>query len=208
MSLLPQSGGIGGWHDVGMQAVNLLGNWALSRAQARAMRRAANAQARAYGALYGATQGGGPVLNITPGIGASSGLSVGAPPAWQNQAAWQTAPPDVFGGGGVSEAGVLPAVLPALGAAGAAVARGLPAIVRAVQRAFPSLAGGAAVALASALAQNGFSSGGPYRSEAGNKAIAYRGDLAACRRLRKAGQAIGYARATGMRRSLRGRKRC
>jgi hypothetical protein len=206
MSLLPQSAGIGGWSDVGRDAINLLGNWAVSRAQERAAKRAFKYRTRA---LTLQQPMGNAVMNLTPGIGGvPSYMLPAAAPAWQDLAAWQQAPVsagDVFEPTMAAIGGVVPAVT----AVGTAIARQVPAIVRAVQRAFPSLAGGAAVALASALASNGFSAGGPYRTESANRAIAYRGDLAACKRLRAAGKAIGYARATGLsRRSVRRGRRC
>jgi hypothetical protein len=123
--------------------------------------------------------------NTTPGIGGSS----------------LTPPSDPFGG--ITTAGMGGALVPAVAGA---VVRYAPRVLALAKSLAKYVAPAVAIEMAQVLVADGVTGGGPYRTAAGNSAIAYRGDLAACKRLRKAGQAIGYARATGMRRSVRRRK--
>lgn len=206
-------GGTGGsnvWDVIGA-GVNTLTNWAVGKSQAKQQIKYLKQLNKLRAG--GAGGYGGNVLNLNPNLGGSTNVGgfwpslPGAGPLYQQA---PMSPDDVFGttvpAGSMTTEANLPAVVTAVGGA---VARAVPGMVRSVMRAFPGLAAGAAVALATSLAEKGFSHGGPYRTESANKAIAYRGDLQACKRLRAAGKAIGYARATGVRRSVRRRgRRC
>lgn len=170
-------GSSGGWQEALGQGLGALTSYYAGKAQYKGQLALAKQQRR--------------FQTLTPNIGST------AMTPYQN--AVMQNPEDIFGG--VTQASMLPALIPAAGLA----VRGIGALARSLSK---YLAPAAAVELAARLAFDGASVGGPYRTEAGNKALAYRGDLAACKRLRKLGSAIGYARSTGVRRRVGRRGRC
>lgn len=183
-------GGGGGWAPSGGGGFGTT-NWGdvlLQGLNVGLSYKAAKEQAKAMRRMYG---GGGGFMIQQPNLG--GGLML-APPSG-----------DIFGGGAPTVP--VPAVpgsstpAPFVGAA----IRGGAALLKVLAK---YVGPAAAVELAANLMSDGVTAGGPYRTEAANRAIAYRGDLAACKRLRAAGKAIGYARATGMRRSVRRGRRC
>lgn len=206
-------GGFGGvnWGDVLIGGANVVGAYFDRKQQRKLLKQQARMQQMMN------MGGGNPFLNTNPNLGGVAGQSLNfgsltpsGASSWGDLAAWQTAPVDpggLFGGAVATNAG-LPAVL-APGVVGGTVATigriGGP-LLRTLMK---YMAPAAAAALITDLIEGGVTAGGPYRTESANKAIAYRGDLAACKRLRAAGKAIGYARATGVRRgSVRRRRRC
>lgn len=215
LGVVGAGGGGGGygtdWSNLLLGGANVVGAYFDRKQQRKLLKQQARLQRNAMQGF-----GGSMYQNINPNLGASLtpgaqnwGMPTTAQPGGQ-YAAWQTAPIDpgmIFDEGGLQ---VTQAGLP-IAAAGAAVAAGARAVagsslVRALMK---YVAPAAAFALAESLMDDGVTAGGPYRTSAGNKALAYRGDLAACKRLRKLGGAIGYARATGTRRgSVRRGRRC
>lgn len=210
-------GGFGAvnWGDVLIGGANVVGAY-FDRKQQRKLLKA---QQRAQ--MLAMTGGGyayNPYVTTNPNIGGVAGnaamTNFGLTPSgnaasgWGDLAAWQTAPVDPGGifGASATNAG-LPAVL-APGVVGGAVATAARIGGPLLRTLMKYMAPAAAAVLIDDLITNGVTAGGPYRTEGANKALAYRGDLAACKRLRKLGSAIGYARSTGARRSVRRGRRC